>query len=110
MKTIDSDELINLCEEQEAFLKNGESRKANRRHDKIRKTIKKWDYDTRKKELTNLSVHPNSNVRLWAATYLFDLDEELAVKTTQQVIDEENIISLLAELVLDSWKTGSLKT
>jgi Domain of unknown function (DUF2019) len=61
--------------------------------------------------LNTIVCHGNPSVRLWAATYLLHLDSKVAVKTLENIIQNQNPWQLqtMAEVVIDQWKNGLLK-
>ena len=103
------DKLIPLAEQYGKGINNGDAKTANKACDRICGLLTETDADVRKILLPPLCAHKNGSVRLWAATYLFEEDEELALSTIERIIKEGTVLGLTAEVTLDMWKAGTLK-
>jgi hypothetical protein len=102
-------EFIPLAEEYGVGIAAGNDKVANAAHRRLTKLLRSTDPSTRQAVLPALCQHHCASVRLWAATYLLDLDEALASSTLAQCIQDRSAIGLTAEVTLDTWKSGSLK-
>ena len=101
--------LVALAEEYGKAILDGHSKAANSAHSRLTKLLRSSDPTTRKSFLPPLCQHSNVSVRLWAATYLLDVDEALALSTLAACVQDRSALGLTAEVTLDMWKCGSLK-
>nr|WP_319494968.1 hypothetical protein [uncultured Desulfobacter sp.] len=103
-----NENLIKYCEKYEEGINKGDSIIANKAHDKISTLLSGLTDDEKSIRLPHLCNHENEAVRLWSATYLLGLNEKLALATISSIINQESLLGLVAEIVLDQWKTGTL--
>jgi HEAT repeat protein len=88
----------------------GNSKLANKSY----KVIKK-NYDIIKENdlvnvLINLLEHENISVKLWAASYMLNIETEKAIAALKEVIGSKSpLISFSAEMTLSEWEKGNLK-
>lgn len=102
------EKLIKYCKKYEDGIKKGYSRLSNKAHHEIYTMLSELTDDERSIGLPHLCNHENEAVRLWAATYLLELNENLALATINNIINQKSLLGLVAEMVLDQWKTDSL--
>ena len=61
-------------------------------------------------ELRPLTSHENPSVKLWAATYLLDVDPVPAERALEEVARErDDLIGFSAEQTLAEWRAGRLR-
>ena len=101
-------EFIALAERHGTGIVNGDSESANLAHDQLTALLSTVGRFQIRTLLLPLCEHQPESVRLWAATYLLNHDEALAVSTIERIIAEGTIIGLTAEVTLDMWRTGTL--
>ena len=108
MKT-KKEEFIEYCVKYQEGMNTGNSRLANKFHDKIEKLYKSIDRITRIEMLKELIVSNDLNLKLWAATYLLKENTEItdAIETLKNILKTDTIESSNAELVLYSWENKS---
>jgi hypothetical protein len=53
--------------------------------------------------------HSSIGVRMWTATYLLSVQENIGIKILEQIAAEEGIHSLTAKTTLSEWRKGKLK-
>ena len=110
MQTINFvDQFVALAEEYGDGIATGDSRHANNCHARINKLLRSKDIETRWQFLPVLCRHHNSAVRLWAAAYLTEIDADSAKTTLVSCAEEQTPLGLVAEVVLDQLKNGTLK-
>ncbi len=102
-------DLINYCLEYEKGILNGNNKAANKAHDKINNLLSALSDADKLSQLPKLCDHECEAVQLWAASYLLDVDEKLGLSTIERIIENESLIGLVAEVVLDQWKSNTLK-
>lgn len=89
---------------------SGDYRKANHAHDQLIKVYKELKLkDPKLSCLKPLVKHDNNSVKAWAATHLLPVDEKLALSILEQLSKMNSFIGLDAEMVIESWKSGTLK-
>ena len=60
--------------------------------------------------LSELMSHSNPSVRCWAATHSLPIDEARATEVLQDLAGTSGPCSLDAEIVLEEWQKGTLRT
>ncbi|WP_207532949.1 DUF2019 domain-containing protein [Desertivirga arenae] len=98
------------CEHGECIL-NGDSRKGNKIHKGLMKSIdqiKKGNSETRE-AFYQLLNHNNDSVKIWTSVALLGTLEREAVLTLETIAqNKKDIFSLTASTTLDCWNKGML--
>ena len=59
--------------------------------------------------LEKLLYSENENVRLWAATHLLEVKEDIAKKVLKELAEKSDLLGFSAETTLNEWNNGNLK-
>ncbi|MDJ0809754.1 MAG: hypothetical protein QNJ01_06615 [Desulfobacterales bacterium] len=102
-------DMINYCLEYEKGILCGDNKTANKAHDKISNLLSALSDTEKLSLLPQLCDHDCEAVQLWAARYLLDVDENMGLSTIERIIGNETLIGLVAEVVLDQWKSNAIK-
>lgn len=87
----------------------GDYKTGNKNYDKIIKAANFLKAENSINSLFPYLCHPSIGVRLWAAFYTLTFNEKEAVKTLEEIIKSDGMVSLTAETTLNEWKKGNLK-
>lgn len=113
MKNIDDmiEEYIQLTISRGEALEEGNSKKANKQFDKIRKIEKelKLDSDLYVKYFEPLLEHENDYVKVNAAYSLLPLTTKKSEKVLAELSKKRGLMAFEAEMTLQEWKKGNLK-
>lgn len=90
-------------------IKEGKNTIANKAHKRITSLYLKIDKLNGNGKLKKLLEHSDDGVRLCASSFLIHYYEDISVKTLNEIIDNDNIYSSIAVIVMDLWEKGNLK-
>jgi hypothetical protein len=104
-------EFVEAAVDHGRFTESGDSKRANKAHDKVIKALSKMKKlpDHGKGLLTFLLEHESDAVRGWAATYLLPLNENSAIDTLREIASGSGFVAFDCEMVLKLWKAGTLR-
>lgn len=109
-RTILKENFIDYAEKQENALDKGKGKQANVYHKRL------WALYNEAKAENCIDVfkecinHPNLNVRIWAAGFIFALDSRLAKSILKAIpIDSDVTIKLSVQAMLESFDNGQWK-
>ena len=90
----------------------GDHRKANRHHDLLNEELVLLRGAGKAGEVALLVLlqDEDESVRCWAATHCLVVDEAAAKATLEEMVRADGFLALDAEMVLDQWAKGELKT
>jgi len=93
------------------FTDSGDSKRANKAHDKIIVALSKMKMlpDHGESILTLLLEHTNNAVKGWSATYLLPFNEKLAIYTLEDIASGSGFVAFDCQMVLKLWRAGTLK-
>ena len=88
----------------------GDYKSTNKSYHKIVKIAKYLKENNKTLLLLELLHHENVGVRLFAATYLLEESEEIAIRTLKAIEQESNsITSFCAKMTIEEWTNGNMK-
>lgn len=90
-------------------VRNAEITKANKAANKIFEVVTELKDQDNLQYLVKFLQHDNDSVGLWGASYLLNVQEEIALNVPHTLIGKpKSLLSLSAEVTLSEWKKGTL--
>jgi hypothetical protein len=90
-------------------IEQGEHKKANKMHTKLFASYLEIKQDEKWQELDELVYHAGDSVKFWAAAFLLEYNNQLAVRVLKELTKSPKIIGLSASTTLDMWSKGMLE-
>lgn len=102
------EQFINDAIEHTEAILNGNYKNANKLHGRLMKHYAEHKSKNALVYYTKYLTHPHEGVRVWAATFLLKINEEVAVKCLQELSKLPSITAFSAKITLDLWRKGQL--
>lgn len=113
MLKIDKDNALKLfieaASKQAKFTEDGDYKNSNKQYDVIINVAKYLKRTNNLRELINLLDNEDVGVKIWAATYLLEENEEKALLTLRNISNQDiKQHSFTAKMVIEEWNGGTL--
>jgi len=90
----------------DAGINSGDHKKANKFHKELMKLKATMDSEKIEHLCLDLLNDDNDSIRLWAATFMFDVNIDTATKVLSELANRNCIAGLTAKLLLDAKQKG----